>query len=44
LAEAVKTLHQNPDIKEDFIQGGKKTVEKFSVEKMIEETVKFLTQ
>ncbi len=44
LVEAVKSLWQDPDLKEEFIKNGKKTVEKFSLEKMISETVKVLTE
>lgn len=38
LIEAIKTLHQDDELKEKFIREGKKTVEFFSVEKMILET------
>ena len=44
LIEAIKTLHQNPEIREEFIEKGKKTVEKFSANRMIEETIKLLEQ
>ena len=42
LVEAIKTLHQDDELKEKFISEGKKTVEFFSVEKMIEEMRKVL--
>jgi glycosyltransferase involved in cell wall biosynthesis len=44
LVEAIKTLWQDQELKQEFITNGKKTVEKFSSEKMIEETIKVLTK
>lgn len=44
LIEAVKSLWQNPELREEFKKEGKKTVEHFSPEKMLEETVKILTR
>lgn len=43
LAEAVKTVWQTPELQQRFIAEGKKTVEHFSVEKMITETQKVLS-
>jgi len=44
IIEAIKTLHKNPDVGEDFIKNGKETVNKFNVQRMIEETIKLLEQ
>jgi len=44
LIEAVKSLWQDSELKAEFVENGKKTVEKFSLEKMLSETIKFLTQ
>src|SRR3989344_6502915 len=41
--EAIKSLWQNPELQGEFKKEGKKTVESFSSEKMLEETVKILT-
>jgi len=43
LMEAIKTIWQTPELRERFIEEGRKTVERFSREKMISETVKILT-
>ncbi len=43
LVEAVKSLWQNPELQEEFKKEGKKTVERFSSEKMFDQTIKFLT-
>ena len=42
LVEAIKSLWQNPELREEFKKEGKKTAEKLSSEKMFEETVKVL--
>src|SRR3989338_519889 len=42
LVEAVKSLWQNLELQEEFKKEGKKTAERFSSEKMIEETIKIL--
>lgn len=42
LIEAVKTVWQTPELQKRFSEEGKKTVEFFSVEKMLEETVQIL--
>ena len=42
LVEAIKGLWQEPEMREQFIEEGKKTVKKFSLEKMIEETMRLL--
>ena len=42
LVEAIKSLWQNPELREEFKKEGKKTADKFSSEKMFEETVKVL--
>ena len=42
LVEAVRSLWQSPELREEFIENGKKTVKKFSSEKMVEETIKSL--
>ena len=44
LIEAIKSLWQNPELQEEFKKEGKKTIEHFSSEKMIEETIKILTE
>lgn len=43
LVEAIKSLWQDSELKAEFIENGKKTVEKFSLERMLSETIKFLT-
>ncbi len=43
LIEAIKTAWQTDDLRTRFIEEGKKTVEYFSSEKMINETIKILT-
>ena len=42
LIEAIKSLWQNSELREEFKKEGKKTVEHFSSEKMFKETVKIL--
>ena len=42
LIEAIRTLHQDNELKEQFIREGKKTAEFFSLEKMITETKEVL--
>ena len=42
LTEAVKAVFEHKDIREKFIEGGKKTAERFSVKKMADETIKVL--
>lgn len=42
LVEAIRSLWQSPELREEFAEKGKKTVEKFSSEKMFSETIKFL--
>ena len=44
LIEAIKTLHENPELKDEFVAEGKKTVAKFSVERMIDETIKLISR
>lgn len=39
MIEAIKTIWSTPELRERFIQNGKKTVAHFSVEKMIKETI-----
>ena len=43
MIEAIKTVWNTPELRERFIQNGKKTVAHFSVEKMIKETINLLT-
>ena len=43
IIEAIKALWSDKEMAVNFIEEGKKTVEKFSSEKMIEETVKILS-
>ena len=43
LVEAIKSLWQDPGLKEEFVKNGKKTVEKFSAERMLSETINLLT-
>jgi len=42
LIEAIKTVWQTPELRERFVEEGKKTVEHFSSEKMIDETIALL--
>lgn len=42
LIEAIKTLHNDQELKDQFIREGRKTAEFFSVDKMINETKKIL--
>lgn len=44
LVEAIKTVWNTPELKARFIENGKKTASHFSVEKMLTETVDFLTK
>jgi len=44
LVEAIKTIWTVPEIRERFIEEGKKTIEKFSSKKMISETTQILTR
>ena len=43
LVEAIKTIWQNPEFREELAESGKKTVLKFSSDKMVEETIKILS-
>ncbi|OGM99980.1 MAG: hypothetical protein A3B91_03220 [Candidatus Yanofskybacteria bacterium RIFCSPHIGHO2_02_FULL_41_29] len=43
IIEAIKGLKQSEELREQFIKEGYKTVEKFSVDRMLNETVKLLT-
>lgn len=43
LIEAIKTVWQTEELRTRFIEEGKKTVEHFSLEKMLRETMKILT-
>lgn len=43
LIEAIKTIWQNPELRNHFVEQGRKTVLNFSVEKMLEETENLLT-
>ncbi len=43
IIEAIKGLWQSPEFREHFAREGLETVKKFSVEKMVEETIKLLT-
>ncbi|MEK7121162.1 MAG: glycosyltransferase family 4 protein, partial [Patescibacteria group bacterium] len=43
LVEAIKSLWQNPELREEFKKEGKKTAEQFSSEKMFNQTIKVLT-
>lgn len=42
LIEAIKGMHQSPEFREEFSIEGKKTVEKYSVNKMIDQTFELL--
>lgn len=42
LIEAIKGMHQSPEFREEFAVEGKKTVEKYSVTKMIDKTFETL--
>ena len=42
LIEAIKGMHQSPELKSEFMIEGEKTVEKYSLERMINETVELL--
>ena len=43
LIEAIKGMHQSPELREDFIIEGKKTVQKYSFEQMINKTFELIT-
>ena len=43
LVEAIKTIWQNPEFREELAESGKKTVLKFSSDKMVEQTIKILS-
>jgi len=43
LVEAIKTIWQNPEFKEGLTESGKDTVARFSSNRMVEETIKILT-
>lgn len=43
LVEAIKGLWQSPELQKEFSEKGKETVKKFSVERMVEETIKILS-
>ncbi len=43
LIEAIKTVWQVPEMRQRFIDGGLKTASYFNVDKMYDETIKFLT-
>lgn len=42
LVEAIRSLWQSPELQKDFIANGKKAVRKFSVDRMLNETLKIL--
>lgn len=42
LIEAIKGMHQSPEFREEFAVEGRKTVEKYSLEKMINKTFELL--
>ena len=42
LTQAIKGLHESSELKDQFIAEGLKTIEKFSVDRMVEETIKLL--
>ncbi len=44
LVEAVRSLWNSPELREEFMEKGKKTAEKFNSEKMFAETIKILTK
>src|SRR3989344_1990233 len=44
IIEAIRSLWNSSELREEFTEKGKKTLEKFSSEKMFEETVKVLTE
>ena len=43
LIEAIKTVWQTPELQKRFIENGKETAKYFSVEKMLDKTIKLLT-
>lgn len=44
LVEAIRSLWNSSELREEFTEKGKKTTEKFSSEKMFSETIKFLNK
>jgi glycosyltransferase involved in cell wall biosynthesis len=42
LIEAIKGMHKTPEIREEFIVEGRKTIQKYSMEKMIKQTFELL--
>lgn len=44
LIEAIKGLHRSPELREEFVAEGKKTVEKYSVEEMLSKTFDLLSK
>lgn len=44
LVEAIRSLWQSPELRDEFVVNGKKTVAKFNSEKMFSETAKYLTR
>jgi len=42
IVEAIKTLWESQELRDEFVENGKKTTEGFSVEKMYDETLKLL--
>lgn len=44
LVEAIKSVWQMEDLRDHFVSEGKKTARKFSVEKMYEQTIRYLTE
>lgn len=42
LIEAIKTVHQNAEIRERFIENGRYTVQHFSLDKMLKETTQII--
>lgn len=43
IIEAIKTIYQDAELREQFIKEGKKTAEFFSVDRMLRETIKILS-
>ncbi len=43
LVEAIKTVWQTPELRERFIEEGRRTVQRFNYEKMVEQTIKILS-
>ncbi len=44
LIEAIKGMHQSPELKSEFMIEGRKTIEKYSLERMINETLSLLAK